>query len=173
MLTTLLKAVPAIFWAMIVLGVTYLIRRLVAGLVTNVLTGLGFNRILALIGLGNEPQGGQRTPAEVVGYLGLAGLMLFATIEAVDLLGFVIVANLIANFLTFAGQIVMGGIIFGLGLYLANLARSGILSTAGAEEAIWLSHAAYCQADFWHPARRHRCFGRPGLRSGKPGCGCA
>jgi len=36
---------------------------------------------------------------------------------------------------------VMGGIIFGLGLYLANLARSVILSTAGAE-AIWLSHAA-------------------------------
>lgn len=141
MLTTLLKAVPAIFGAMIVLGVTYLIGRLVAGLVTNVLTGLGFNRILALIGLGNEPQGGQRTPAEVVGFLVLAGLMLFATIEAVDLLGFVIVANLIANFLTFAGQIVMGGIIFGLGLYLANLARSVILSTAGAE-AIWLSQAA-------------------------------
>jgi Mechanosensitive ion channel, conserved TM helix len=141
MLTTLLKAVPAIFGAMIVLGVTYLIGRLVAGLVTNVLTGLGFNRILALIGLGSEPQGGQRTPAEVVGFLVLAALMLFATIEAVDLLGFVIVANLIANFLTFAGQIVMGGIIFGLGLYLANLARSVILSTAGAE-AIWLSHAA-------------------------------
>ncbi len=141
MLTTLLKAVPAIFGAMIVLGVTYLIGRLVSGLVTNVLTGLGFNRVLALIGLGGEPKGGQRTPAEVVGFLVLAGLMLFATIEAVDMLGFVIVANLIANFLTFAGQIVMGGIIFGLGLYLANLARSVILSTAGAE-AIWLSHAA-------------------------------
>jgi len=141
MLTTLLKAVPAIFGAMIVLGVTYLIARLVSGLVTNVLTGLGFNRVLALIGLGSEPKGGQRTPAEIVGFLILVGLMLFATIEAVDLLGFVIVANLIANFLTFAGQIVLGGVIFGLGLYLANLARSVILSTAGAE-AIWLSQAA-------------------------------
>jgi hypothetical protein len=141
MLTTLLNAVPAIFGAMIVLGVTYLIGRLVSGLVTNVLTGLGFNRVLALIGLGSEPKGGQRTPAEIVGFLILVGLMLFATIEAVDLLGFVIVANLIANFLTFAGQIVLGGVIFGLGLYLANLARSVILSTAGAE-AIWLSQAA-------------------------------
>ena len=141
MLTALLGAVPAIFGAMIVLGVTYLIGRLVSGLVTNVLTGLGFNRVLALIGLGSEPRGGQRTPAEIVGFLILVGLMLFATIEAVDLLGFVIVANLIANFLTFAGQIVLGGVIFGLGLYLANLARSVILSTAGAE-AIWLSQAA-------------------------------
>jgi len=141
MLTTLLKAVPAIFGAMIVLGVTYLIGRLVSGLVTNILTGIGFNRVLTLIGLGSDPQPGQRTPAEVVGYLVLAALMLFATIEAVELLGFAIVANLIANFLTFAGQIVMGGIIFGLGLYLANLARGVILSTAGAD-ATWLSHAA-------------------------------
>lgn len=141
MLTTLLKAVPAIFGAMIVLGVSYLIGKLVSGLVTTVLTGLGFNRVLALIGLGSEPKDGQRTPSEVVGFLVLAGLMLFATIEAVNMMGFVVVANLIANFLTFAGQIVMGGIIFGLGLYLANLARGVILSTAGAE-AVWLSHAA-------------------------------
>jgi hypothetical protein len=141
MLTTLLKAVPAIFGAMIVLGVTYLIGRLVSGLVTNILTGLGFNRVLTLIGLGSEPQPGQRTPAEVAGFLVLAALMLFATIEAVELLGFAIVANLIADFLTFAGQVVMGGIIFGLGLYLANLARGVILSTAGAD-ATWLSHTA-------------------------------
>jgi hypothetical protein len=142
MLNTLLDAIPAIFGAMIVLGVTYLIGKLVAGLVTNVLTSVGFNRVLALIGLGSEPQEGQRTPAEVVGYLVLIGLMLFATIEAADLLNFGIVADLVAEFLSFAAQVVLGIIIFGLGLYLANLARNVIVSTAGAQANL-LSRAAY------------------------------
>jgi hypothetical protein len=142
MLNTLLDAIPAIFGAMIVLGVTYLIGRLVANLVTNVLTSVGFNRVLALIGLGREPGEGQRTPAEVVGYLILIGLMLFATIEAADLLNFGIVADLVAEFLSFAAQVVLGIIIFGLGLYLANLARNVIMSTAGAQADL-LSRAAY------------------------------
>ena len=142
MLNTLLDAIPAIFGAMIVLGATYLIGKLVASLVSNVLTGIGFNRVLALIGLGGEPQEGQRTPAEVVGYLVLIGLMLFATIEAAELLGFGIVADLVAELLAFASQVALGIIIFGLGLYLANLARNVILSTAGAQANIF-SRAAY------------------------------
>lgn len=141
MLTTLLNAVPSIFGAMIVLAITYLIGRLVAGLVTNVLSSIGFDRVLALIGLGGEPAEGRRTPSEVVGYLVLVGLMLFATIEAAELLGFTVVATLVADFLTFAGQVVLGIIIFGLGLYLANLARQLVLSTAG-PNAIFLSQVA-------------------------------
>jgi hypothetical protein len=133
MLTTLLNAVPVIFGAIVVLGVTYMVGRLVAVLVTNVLTGLGFNRVLRWMGLGSELQEGQRTPAEVVGLLILIGLLLFAAIEAADLLGFGLVAALIANFLSFAGQVILGVVIFGLGLYLANLVRQVVLSTAGAQ----------------------------------------
>jgi hypothetical protein len=68
--------------------------------------------------------------------------MLFATIEAADLLNFGIVADLVAEFLSFAAQVVLGIIIFGLGMYLANLARNVIMSTAGAQADI-LSRAAY------------------------------
>jgi hypothetical protein len=141
MLNTLLNAVPAIFGAMVVLGVAYLIAKLVAGLVTNILTGIGFNKVLSWIGLGAEPTEGQRTPSEVIGYLVVVGLMLFATIEAANLLGFTIVADLVAEFLAFAAQIVLGVIIFGLGLYMANLAQSVIMSTAGAQAKL-LSQAA-------------------------------
>jgi hypothetical protein len=141
MLNTLLAAIPAIFGAMIILGVTYFIARLVSGLVTGLLTTIGFNRVLSLIGLGGEPKPGQRKPAEVVGYLIVIGLMLFATIEAANLLGFTILAELVARFLDFAGQIIIGIIILGIGLYLANVARNVILSTAGAQASL-LSQAA-------------------------------
>jgi hypothetical protein len=88
--------------------------------------------VLGLIGLGSsQPASGQRTPSEVVGYLVLVGLMLFATIEAAQILGFEIVAVLVANLLTFAGQIILGIVILGIGLYLANLAAGVVRSTAG------------------------------------------
>lgn len=142
MLNTLLEAVPAIFGAMIILGITYFIARLVANLVTTLLTGIGFNRVLALIGLGSPPAPGQRTPAEVVGYLVLIGLMLFATIEAANLLGFEVLAVLVADFMIFLGQVILGIIILGIGLYLANLARGVILRTAGVQAQL-LSRAAW------------------------------
>lgn len=131
MLNTLLEAIPAIFGAMIILGITYFIAQLVSSLVTNLLTTVGFNKILSLIGIGSEPGEGQRTPSEVIGYLVLVGLMLFATIEAAELLGFGIVADLVASFLTFAVQILLGIIVLGIGLYLANLAANVVKNTAG------------------------------------------
>lgn len=132
MLNTLLNAIPNIFGAMVILGATYLIGRLVSGLVVSVLTGVGFNKVLGLIGLGSSEQSeDQVTPAEIVGYIILIALMIFATIESAELLGFGIVATLVADFLAFAAQVLLGIIIFGLGLWLANFARKVILSTAG------------------------------------------
>lgn len=132
MLNTLLDAIPNIFGAMIILVLAYFIGRLVSGLVTTLLTSVGFNRVLTLIGLGQASPTGQRTPSEIVGYLVLIGIMLFATIEAADILGFGFLAVLVSDFLVFAGQVILAIIIFGIGLFLANLARSVILSMAGA-----------------------------------------
>ena len=131
MLNTLLDAIPNIFGAMIILVLAYFIGRLVSGLVTTLLTSVGFNRVLTLIGLGQSSSEDQKTPSEIVGYLVLIGIMLFATIEAANILGFEFLAVLVSEFLVFAGQVILAIIIFGIGLFLANLARSVILSMAG------------------------------------------
>ncbi len=133
MLTTLLNAIPSIFGAMVVLSITYYVGKLIADLVTNLLTNVGFNKVLSLIGLGAEPKQGQRTPAEVVGSLVMIGMMLFATTEAANMLHFTILADLVKQFLAFGGQVILGVVILGLGLYLANLARSVIMNTAGSQ----------------------------------------
>jgi hypothetical protein len=88
---------------------------------------------LARIGLGGEPAEGERTPSEIVGYLVLVGLMLFATIEAVHLLGFEVLAGLVAEFMVFAGHVLLGLIIFGVGLFLANLAAHTVESRNAAQ----------------------------------------
>lgn len=141
MLNTILGALPAIFAASLVVTIAYLVGRVVAGLVTNLLTGAGFNAILARLGLGKEPAEGERMPSEIVGYLVLVAIMLFATVEASRLLGFVLLADLVTQFTVFAGQVILGLIIFAIGLYLANLTSKTVLAS-GAAQARLLALAA-------------------------------
>jgi len=136
MLNTILGALPAIFAASLVMTIAYVVGRVVAGLVTNLLTGAGFNAILARLGLGKEPAEGERTPSEIVGYLVLVAIMLFAAVEASRLLGFVLLADLVTQFTVFAGQVILGLIIFAIGLYLANLASKTVLASGVAQAGL-------------------------------------
>ena len=130
-----------------------------ADLVTNVLTSLGFDRLVARLGLRSvpvptgepgppsttgttpeivtpamiptEPVVSERTPSEVVGYLVLIVIMIFSAVEAANLLGFEILAVILARLLRYAGQVAVAVVVFGLGIYFANLARNVILATGG------------------------------------------
>ncbi|HUT14592.1 MAG TPA: mechanosensitive ion channel [Thermoguttaceae bacterium] len=143
MLNMVLTALPAIFAAVLVVFFAYIVGRVVAGLVTNLLTGVGFNSLPAKLGLTKEkaPVEGQRTLSEVAGYLLLVATMLFATMQALPILGFDMLAELISQFLVFAGHVLLGLVIFGIGLYLANLAAQ-TLRASGAAQANLLSIAA-------------------------------
>ncbi|HYA30321.1 MAG TPA: mechanosensitive ion channel, partial [Acidobacteriota bacterium] len=136
MLNSIMSALPAIFAALLIVGIAYAIGRVVAGMVTTLLTGLGFNAVLARLGLGPEPAAGERSPAEVAGYLVLVGVLLFAAIEAVRELGFTLLADLIARFTVFAGQVILGLIIFGIGLFLANIASSTVRASGAAQAGL-------------------------------------
>jgi hypothetical protein len=141
MLNVILTALPSIFASGLLLAIAYVVGRVVSGLITNVLTGIGFDAILARLGVGKEPAEGQRTPSEIVGYLVMVGVMLLASMEAARLLGFALLADLVADFTVFAGQVILGLIIFGIGLYLANLA-AGVVKASGAAQAGLLALAA-------------------------------
>jgi len=141
MLTTILNALPAIFGALLLIGITYFVARLVGTFVTNVLTEIGFDRVLSWIGLGGEAAEGRRTPSEIVGYLAIVGIMFFAVIEAANLLGFTILAELVSQFVVAAGGVFLGLVIFGLGLYLAGLADR-VIRDAGGSQAHVLAPSA-------------------------------
>jgi hypothetical protein len=133
MLNTIFGALPALFGAFLVLAIAYVVGRVVAGLITNLLAGVGFNAILVRLGLGKEPAEGERTPSEIVGYLVLVAIMLFAGIEALRLLNFELLAEGLAQFTGFAGQVILGLVIFAIGLFLANLAARTIRASGAAQ----------------------------------------
>jgi hypothetical protein len=138
MLDTITNAIPNILGAALVLIISYFIGRLIANLVTDLLTGVGFNAVPARIGLNLT---GTRTPSQLVGYLILITVMLFAAVSAAELLGSVFLSSILATFLGFLGQLVLALIILGIGIYLANLAR-GVVLSAGGENAAFLASVA-------------------------------
>lgn len=129
MLNAILGAFPSIFAALLVLAIAYVVGRIVGGMASNVLNAAGFDSIPARLGVGRKPKKGEQTPSAIVGYLVVVAIMLFATIEAMDLVGFTVLARLVSEFLVFAGQVVLGLIIFAIGLYLANLAANTVRAT--------------------------------------------
>jgi TRAP-type mannitol/chloroaromatic compound transport system permease small subunit len=141
MLGTILNALPAIFGALLLVGIAYFVAKLVGAFITNFLTGIGFDKVLSWIGLASEAVEGRRTPSEIVGYLAIVGIMFFAVIEAANLLGFTILAELVSQLLIAAGGVLLGLVIFGLGLYLAGLAES-VIRDAGGSQAHVLAPSA-------------------------------
>jgi len=141
MLDMILATLPRLFAAVVLLGIAYAVGKMVSGLVSSLLEGIGFNSVLARLGLGQESPEGKWTPSAIVGSLVLLAILFFASLEASRLLGFEVVATLVSEFIVFAGHILTGLVIFAVGLALAN-AVSGALTATGTPQSNFLGIAA-------------------------------
>ena len=132
MLTAILGAIPGIFGAAVVVAISYFVARLVSNLVADLLAGVGVNRLPEMLGL---QMAGERKLSDLIGYVILVIIMLFAAVEAAGLLGFENVAGIIEGFVSFGGQVLLGIVILAIGLYFANLAH-GLILGAGQSPAL-------------------------------------
>ena len=136
MLNSILLAIPNIFAAGMVLAISYMIGRMIASLITNLLTGVGFNSLFVWIGLRKEPTEGGKSPSAMVGYLLIVVIMFFAVIEACGLLGFAELSDLISQLTVFVSHITFGVVIFAIGLFLANFVSKTIKDTGAAHAGL-------------------------------------
>lgn len=171
MLNQILNAIPRIFTAGVILAIAYFIGRFVADFVTSILTSIGFNNIFTWLGLPSPaptrriiispasapvpeetPPVGEtippqpsatttRTPSEIAGIVVLVGIMLLAIVPATEVLDFAGLTGIITGILAIFGRILAGLVVFAIGLYLANLAFSLIVSSGTAQARI-LGNAA-------------------------------
>ncbi len=82
-----------------------------------------------------------RTPSELVGIIVLVGIMLFATVAAVNILNIAALTLLVAGLTVVFGKILSGLIVFAIGLFLANLAYN-LITSAGDRQAQILAQVA-------------------------------
>jgi len=133
MLGMFLAAIPNILAAAIILAVTYFVAKFVVGLLTGLLSDVGFNDWPAKLGLTALAQGETKL-STMAGRVVMFFAMLFASVEAANRLGFVQVRNVVTIFIEFGGHILLGAVILAVGFWLANLAHKGIIQFGGKDQ---------------------------------------
>lgn len=171
MLERILTTIPQIITAGLILAIAYFLGKFVADLVTDILTGIGFNRIFEWLGLKppkivqtvtipqpnadsaqTRLQTGSptvvqesvlppKTPSELAGIAVLVGIMLFATVAAVDVLNIPALTTLVQGIVVILGRILGGLVVLAIGLYLANLAFT-LIDSSGSRQARTLAQVA-------------------------------
>ncbi len=130
MLRMILSTLPKVLGASLILGLTWVLGRLVTDLLAKVLAGVGVDQWPQHVGLSHAFA--KTALSRVVGRVALFFVMLFAGVEAANQLGFSQVSGLVAQFVAFGADVLMGCVILSVGFWLANLAHRAIDKAAGA-----------------------------------------
>ena len=138
MLSTIINVIPNLIGAALVLIIAYYIARLVSNLLIDLLSGLGLDTVPEKLGI---RWSGTTTLSQWVGYLVLVAIMLFAVVSATELLGSSALTEIMNVFIAFFWKVVLAIVIFGIGLYFANLAYKAVMK-AGVNQANFIGRMA-------------------------------
>jgi hypothetical protein len=144
MLNSVMNTIPQIFTAGAILAVSYFVGKFLADLVSSLLQGFGFDNVLVWLGVkhqGEAPAEGTQTPSQIAGTVTLVGTMLVAVVAAIDVLNLPALKAVSTSLLAIAGQVLVGVVIFAVGLYLANLSAK-LVRSSGMPEANTLANVA-------------------------------
>jgi hypothetical protein len=127
---------PSLLATLVILGVGWLVSRLVAAVSERLLMQLGLDRAAARLGVSEtlREAGVSATPSHVVARLVFWILMLTFLLSAVETLGLSAVTATIDRLIGFLPNVIAAGLIFVLGLLLARLVRNLVSSGAAAAE---------------------------------------
>ena len=158
MLDEVFGLLPNLFSAAVVLIIFYLLGQFVSDLVANFLAGVGFNDVFEWLGISSpvsqattEPDLDEsllpeetpttKTPSEFAGLILFVAIMLFAIKEALSLLGNEALEEIVGVIIALAGQVVIAGIFFAIGLFFAQWVYKLIIAS-GTNQANLLAQAA-------------------------------
>ncbi len=130
MLKKITGAVPGIFGGAVVIGIAVFVGKIVSTVVTDVLKGSGADQLPAKLGIAAFENTDDASEAKsfsgLIGKLVLVATVLFAALQALPMMGLSALGNQMEEFVGLAGNVVLAVVVFGLGLYLGNLAAGAI-----------------------------------------------
>jgi len=140
MVGQILGFLPSLFGALIIFFLFYVVARIVQRLATNLLAGIGFDRLPEWLGVG-APRSGAGSASAVAGYVILAILLFLGGVQAFKTLGLETVSSLAEQLLAGLFNIVVAVVIFGVGLFLSRVAYKAI-SPSGQGPSAFLANVA-------------------------------
>ncbi|WP_424949296.1 mechanosensitive ion channel [Deinococcus sp.] len=134
-----LAFIPSLISAVLVVAIAYFVARLVAQLVAGLLAGVGFDRLPTTLGLSQGGAPLRTPPSQIAGTVVLVAIVLFASVEALKLLGFVALSLLVGQFIVLAGHILLGLLILVVGVYLSTLFAGLVAGNGGSQSRLLAS----------------------------------
>jgi len=130
LLNTILGYIPRIIGAAIILGIFVFIGRFVSNLAKSTLPALGVdNSLSSLASLDGE--GSNFVPSNVIANVGFIGVALMGLTAAMKALGIPELTNVFNTLLEVGGRVVLGAVIIGAGLFIANFVSKIVTQTSG------------------------------------------
>lgn len=124
MLNSVLAAVPKILAAGVILLVSFIAGRIISSLVSQALTGVGADSLPEKMGMAGMFQ--QSAFSTLVGNILFFFILLTASVTASERLAFEVLSQALNQVLVFAGSVIVGLVILGVGNWLANVAYTGL-----------------------------------------------
>ena len=141
LLDKVFELIPRVISAAIILGVSALIGRALASVVSGLLAGMGINSLPARMGLTASGQESSFDAAAAAGKLVMLAVMFVALTEASDAIGFTVLTDAVATVGVVLARVAVAGLLLGAGLWLATVVARAIQSSSVANAPV-LAHLA-------------------------------
>jgi len=129
-LNTILGYIPRIIGAAIILAVFVFIGRFVSNLAKNTLPALGVDNSLNTVA-SLDGDGPNFVPSNIIATVGFVGIVLMGLTAAMKALGIPELTNVFNTLREVGGRVVLGAVIIGAGLFIANFVSKIVTQTSG------------------------------------------
>lgn len=130
MLGTVLSYIPSIIGAAIILAISVIIGRFVSNLAKSTLPALGVDSSLQTLGSLDGQTSGV-VPSQIISTVAFVGIVLMGLTASMKALGIPELTNVFNTLLEIGGRVVLGAIIIGAGIFIANFVSKIVTQTSG------------------------------------------
>lgn len=128
-LSTMMNAIPNIIFAVVIIGVCYIIGKYAVAIVTDLLRNLGLDDLSSKMGLNKMI--GDTSLSGLIGSLAMFFIMFMGVISAADKLELTQVQDILNNVMNIAGKVFFGMIILMAGIFISNLVSDMLSKSQG------------------------------------------
>jgi hypothetical protein len=142
MLSTVLDYIPSIIGAAVILAIAVFIARFVSNLAQSTLPALGVDNSLKALGSLDGDTASNVVPSKIISNVAFIGILLMGLTAAMKALGIPELTNIFNTLLEVGGRVVLGAIIIGAGLFIANFISKIVTQTSGNMAGMIIKYAA-------------------------------
>lgn len=131
LLNSLLAYIPRILGAAVILAIFVFIGRFVSNLAKNTLPALGVDKSLSSVA-SLDGSASNVVPSNIIATVSFVGIALMGLTAAMNTLGIPELTNVFNTLLEVGGRVVLGAVIIGAGIFIANFVSQLVAQTSGA-----------------------------------------